>query len=54
MRIMRCPRCGTYTIKDLCPNCGAKTVRAAPPRFSPEGRRARLTVLYGLKEKGIL
>ncbi len=54
MRIMRCPSCGAYTMKDVCPRCGSRTVRAAPPRFSPEGRRARLTVLYRLREKGIL
>ncbi|HEV51401.1 MAG TPA: RNA-protein complex protein Nop10 [Thermoprotei archaeon] len=35
-QIMRCPRCGTYTLKPRCPRCGAATVQAAPAKFSPD------------------
>ncbi|MGC8632504.1 MAG: nucleolar RNA-binding Nop10p family protein [Thermoprotei archaeon] len=33
---MRCPRCGTYTLKDRCPRCGTPTAPASPPKFSPD------------------
>ncbi|MGC8600928.1 MAG: RNA-protein complex protein Nop10 [Thermoprotei archaeon] len=34
--ILRCPRCGAYTLKTKCPRCGATTVQAAPAKFSPD------------------
>ena len=35
-RIMKCPNCGRYTLKEVCPVCGSETKVAHPPRFSPE------------------
>ncbi|HDN82925.1 MAG TPA: RNA-protein complex protein Nop10 [Candidatus Altiarchaeales archaeon] len=36
--ILRCPKCGRYTIKEICPICREKTITVKPPRFSPEDR----------------
>jgi len=36
VRMRKCPKCGTYTLKENCPVCGEKTVTPIPPRFSPE------------------
>ena len=34
MKIMRCSKCGAYTLKDE--HCDARTVTAHPPKFSVE------------------
>jgi len=36
VRMRKCPKCGTYTLKDICPKCGNKTYMPIPPKFSPE------------------
>lgn len=33
---MKCPKCGTYTLKEKCPKCGTPTVQAAPAKFTPD------------------
>jgi H/ACA ribonucleoprotein complex subunit 3 len=40
--MLKCPKCGTYTMKEVCPRCGDKTVTVHPARFSPDDRYARL------------
>lgn len=35
-KIMKCEKCGTYTLKDVCPECGNKSITPIPPRYSPE------------------
>jgi H/ACA ribonucleoprotein complex subunit 3 len=34
--VLRCPRCGRYTLKEACPACGAATAKPGPARYSPE------------------
>ncbi|HDN76179.1 MAG TPA: RNA-protein complex protein Nop10 [Acidilobales archaeon] len=43
--IRKCPKCGTYTLREECPKCGTKTKVAHPPRFSPEDKYVRYRVL---------
>jgi len=38
MKIMKCPSCGTYTLKLSCGKCGAKTAHAQPAKYSPEDK----------------
>jgi len=38
MRILKCPKCNEYTLKENCPVCKSKTVGVRPPKFSPEDR----------------
>jgi len=38
MPLMRCKRCGRYTLQETCPGCGSSTSKPYPPRFSPEDR----------------
>ncbi len=40
-RIMWCPKCKEYTLKEICPRCGSRTIWKIPPRFSPEDRWGR-------------
>jgi len=35
--ILKCPKCGKYTLKDTC--C-EKTIRAVPAKYSPEDKYA--------------
>ncbi|HOT06060.1 MAG: Ribosome biogenesis protein Nop10 [Methanosaeta sp. PtaB.Bin039] len=37
-KILRCPACDSYTLKEICPNCGTATRGTRPARFSPEDR----------------
>ncbi|MEM1945697.1 MAG: nucleolar RNA-binding Nop10p family protein [Candidatus Caldarchaeum sp.] len=41
-RIMRCPECRTYTLKEYCPRCGGRTASPHPIHFTPESRYASL------------
>jgi H/ACA ribonucleoprotein complex subunit 3 len=37
-KILQCPKCSTYTMKDKCPNCGTSTVQPKPAKWSPEDK----------------
>lgn len=55
--ILRCPKCGKYTMKDECSTCKVKTVQVKPAKYSPEdpyGEYRRKAREEGLKEKGLL
>ena len=34
-KIMKCARCGRYTLKESCPICKSSTRDVVPPKFSP-------------------
>jgi len=40
--LLKCPKCGTYTMKETCSRCGEPTITVHPARFSPDDRYARL------------
>ena len=40
--ILKCTKCGTYTLKEKCPECGSKCVEPKPPKFSPDDKYADL------------
>ncbi|MEM0129917.1 MAG: RNA-protein complex protein Nop10 [Thermoplasmatales archaeon] len=47
--ILKCPKCGNYTMNARCPVCGSATISSLPPRFSPQDRfgKYRMRILYG-------
>ncbi|ACX73055.1 RNA-binding protein Nop10p [Methanocaldococcus vulcanius M7] len=38
MRMRKCPRCESYSLRDTCPKCREKTIIPKPPKFSLEDR----------------
>ncbi|MGA1820021.1 MAG: RNA-protein complex protein Nop10 [Thermoplasmatota archaeon] len=50
-RILRCDRCGMYTLKDTCKDCGSQTVNTFPPRYSPEDRYGKYRRMYYSSER---
>jgi H/ACA ribonucleoprotein complex subunit 3 len=36
MLMKKCPKCKSYTMKEICPKCGTKTESAHPFKFSLE------------------
>lgn len=55
MRIMKCVRCGSYTLKDVC--CNEKTISPRPAKFSIEDKYAvyrRKAKSAGLVSEGLL
>ncbi len=54
--ILKCAKCGAYTMNESC-KCGGKAVTVRPPKYSPEDKYAgyRRTVKKQMHEKeGIL
>lgn len=39
--ILKCSKCGQYTMKDSCPKCGVKNVNPKPAKYSPEDRMGK-------------
>lgn len=35
MKILKCPKCNEYTLKEICKKCNVKTIEPKPPKFSP-------------------
>ena len=57
VHILKCQKCGTYTIKGKCPKCSSVPVSPIPAKYSPEdpyGRYRREAKKEMLKEKGLL
>jgi len=50
MKILKCPSCGNYTMKEICSVCNVPTVEAKPPNF-PEDKygKYRRMEKYGIK-----
>ncbi len=38
MTLVKCKKCGRYTLEIICPSCGEATISPYPPRFSPGDR----------------
>ncbi|MEM2917983.1 MAG: nucleolar RNA-binding Nop10p family protein [Candidatus Altiarchaeota archaeon] len=34
MKILRCEKCNSYTLKEICPYCKGKTFEPKPAKFS--------------------
>jgi len=55
--MLKCGKCGKYTMKETCPYCGEKALNPKPPKFSVTDsyesyrRKAKEDML---KKKGIL
>ncbi|MCY0859251.1 MAG: RNA-protein complex protein Nop10 [Sulfolobaceae archaeon] len=43
-KLRKCPKCGTYTLKDVCPICSTPTIIPHPPRFSPEDKYVKYRI----------
>ena len=55
--ILKCSKCGEYTMKEVCPKCGAKALNPKPPKYSPEDKYAdyrRKAKKEELTKKGLL
>jgi len=55
-RILKCQKCGSYTMKGLC-KCGGTAVQAKPPKYSPDDAYAcyrRKAKFSEFKEKGLI
>jgi len=35
MTLLKCPKCGKYTMKNVCGECGVKAASPHPARYSP-------------------
>jgi len=35
MKILKCPKCNEYTLKEICKKCKVRTIEAKPPKYSP-------------------
>jgi H/ACA ribonucleoprotein complex subunit 3 len=55
--ILRCTKCGTYTLKENCPKCNSTAGLPKPPKYSPEDKYASLrrqVKRTEYQEKGLL
>lgn len=54
--ILKCKKCGKFTLKSECSVCGDTTVTIRPPKFNLKDKFAdyRRKVKYGELEKGRL
>ena len=56
MKILKCPKCEKYLLKEKC-SCGGKAVSSKPPKYSPDFKYASLVRNAKRKElekKGLL
>jgi H/ACA ribonucleoprotein complex subunit 3 len=37
-QILKCDKCGIYTLKNKCDKCGSKTISPKPAKFSIEDK----------------
>jgi H/ACA ribonucleoprotein complex subunit 3 len=51
MKIHKCPKCGSYTLKNICPKCGSETFEAKPAKFSPEDHYGKYRRMMKREEK---
>lgn len=38
LHILKCPKCGKYTLSEKCSNCSAKTLSVKPAKYSVEDK----------------
>lgn len=54
MTLLRCQKCGEYSLNETCSKCAGTAIKAYPPRFSPEDKygkyRRRLKILAAKNE----
>jgi H/ACA ribonucleoprotein complex subunit 3 len=56
MHILKCEKCGKYSMKEGCA-CGGRAVNVKPPKYSPDDKYAELrrkVKRQALEEKGLL
>jgi len=51
--ILKCPKCGIYTMKEKCPKDSEKTVSPKPAKYTPEDRMGEYR-RKAKKERGLL
>lgn len=39
-KILFCPKCKEYTLREVCPLCNSKTANPVPPKYSVEDKYA--------------
>lgn len=56
-KILKCPKCNKYTMKEKCDSCNVATISTHPAKYSPEdnyGSYRREAKRETLKKKGLL
>lgn len=44
--ILKCVKCGRYTMKNKCTKCGVEALSTKPPRFSIEDKYGKYRLQY--------
>lgn len=55
--ILKCVKCGQYTMEEKCPKCGGEATNPKPAKYSPEdsyGKYRREAKKEEFKKKGLL
>jgi len=52
-KILKCPICNNYTLKDTCKSCNAKAVSPKPQKYSVGDKYASYRIKYK-KELGLI
>lgn len=55
--ILKCKKCGAYSMRDRCPKCGGESVEMLPAKYSPEdpyGKYRREAKKEQLVKEGLL
>lgn len=57
LHILKCGKCGKYTLKEKCPACGEDTLQPIPAKYSPEdayGKYRREVKKEKLEKEGLI
>ena len=55
--ILKCSKCGEFTMNEKCPKCGADALNPKPAKYSPDDKMAkyrREAKKNGLKKEGLI
>jgi len=50
-KILKCQKCGNYTLKDTCTKCKEKTTLIKPPKYSPTDKYAEYRIKARKEQK---
>lgn len=51
-QILKCLKCGKYTLESFC-ECGGECLSPKPPKFSPEDKYAQYRLQYKKKTQDL-
>ncbi len=50
-RILKCPKCDSYTMEEECSECKVKTLAIIPAKYSPDDRMGKYRRMGKKEEK---